>query len=185
MIGTQRLLRAVPFLAADLIAVVDLHHWRSPNDYKASIHQRYLLEDLLHHPTAQKVCLLAPAYQCDALDALRKEITTFYDDFLATCEAGQYPPYVRLVKVSFLHPQEKTAIALGEALILRLASLHRITALGPLVTPHTRPGKKKAEIWVKTRSQASKKLLVETIQSLTQTQPYRKVQVSLDVDPLF
>ena len=184
LIGTQRLLRSLVHLSPDLLVWVDPHGWVGQTDFRASVQQRYLLEELLQHKTASELWVLVPERHREVLRDLQRDQGLLYRDLLASCRAHDYPPYVKFVKVLLRHGNEDKLMQAATALGERLSSKLQLNTLGPLPLLPTSNGEREVALWVKLPHQNVKKELHHQVDGFLKQSRYKQIRAYFDVDPM-
>ena len=184
LVGTQRLLRAVGHLDPDLLVWIDSHSWTSQTNFRATVRQRYLLEKLLRHRTADELLILLPERHRDIVKHLKQERDFFYRDTLQSCKEHGYPPYVKFVKIIIRHRSAVIVTQAAEALATLLESQLQLTVLGPIPIQFTQKGYVESALWVKLTRQKVKAALYDCVQTFVRQRVYRQVGIYFDVDPI-
>ena len=183
LIGTQKLVSALPFLNPRLILWIDPHRWSVPTHLNPITRQRYLFEKLLHHPTAEKLLVLTTQQQQNSLVLLQKKLKVLYDYILTQAKENDYPPYTKLIKIIFSH-HHTSPMHVAEKLANVLTSEYQIHTLGPTPLPAT-PDKKQKQValWIKIYDQKTKATLHAYLKTLMKKYKDQKIACQFDVDP--
>ncbi len=184
LIGTQRLLRALPSLKPDLIVLVDLPLWSSQGNFRRTEHQHATLHALLAYTTASFL-LTTTAPHRHKLPHLLDPTTAFYTQELNERHTYHYPPYHKLLTITLRHPDQQVALHAAHTLASTLTAQqlpHTQTLLGPLPLP-THKNHAQVALWLPHTSQAIKPPLLAATHALCKKVAYKKINIGFNVDP--
>ncbi|TBL78333.1 primosomal protein N' [Paenibacillus thalictri] len=123
------------------------------------------------------------------ISASHHDYAAFMREEMAMRRTGGYPPYCRLILVTFSHEQLQLLVRTAETFVSRLKESGRdvpgMDVLGPVASPLARiKDRYRFQCMIKYRGGADAARLVrQTADSLQDTVSKHKLQISVDVDP--
>ena len=183
LVGTQRLLRALPSLQPDLIVLVDLPLWSSQGNFRRTEHQHAILHSLLAHTTASFLLTTTQPHR-HKLTHLLDPTAAFYTKELQERHTYHYPPSHKLLTITLRHPDQQVALKAAHTLSSTLTAqqLPSTKLLGPLPLPKQKNDAQVA-LWLQYTSQAVKPPLLAATHALCTKATYKKVKIAFNVDP--
>lgn len=195
LVGTQMVVKGLDFANVALVGVLSADSLLSYPDFRVNERAFQLMEQVSGRAGrtdgAGKVIIQAYNLQHPVLSWVREhQVQAFYEHEIKYRSLFGYPPYSRLIKVSFKHKDEQKAIASSAQLAQALQQIAGIQVQGPVPALVSRVRNLFIhEVWVKSPRDAKsleqlKAYLKHERQLITGQRGFSGVQVLFDVDPL-
>lgn len=194
LIATPGLIPLLPIGTPCLVAVLDIENWLNKPAFNAYEKTYQALAKLSDSTVATSLLLQIsfnpnPKLQILIKELLQKNYRAVYKQSLSERKAYGYPPYVRLVKVSLLHPHAERLMQAADHFFKAYQVHLGLPMLGP--TPYRQNVAKRqcsTEIWLKLPRNSlldkTKKQIVALSNKLLENPAFQKVHIVFDVDPL-
>jgi len=209
LLGTQMVAKGLDFPAVTLVGVVSADTVLNLADFRAGERTFQLLTQVAgragrHNLPGEVIIQTYSPEHYSIQKAGHHDYENFTTEELKLRESRGYPPYCRLILITFSHEQIPLLVHTAEAFVLRLKELatdqgicmvagsHAITSsncqleiLGPAVSPHSRiKDRYRFQCMVKYRGETNLSLLIsKTTSSFDEICRQHNLQISVDVDP--
>jgi primosomal protein N' (replication factor Y) len=195
LIGTQMVVKGLDFAGVALVGILSADSLLSYPDFRVNERAFQLMEQVSGRAgrTDGAGLVLIQAYnmQHPVLQWVQNhDVQTFYEQEIKYREYFAYPPFTRLIKISFKHKEEPKAIDAAVRMAQALQCIESISVQGPVPALVSRVRNMYIqEVWVKcTRDnrvlEQVKNLIREQRTLLTAEKGATSLQVLIDIDPL-
>jgi primosomal protein N' (replication factor Y) len=195
LIGTQMVVKGLDFAGVALVGILSADSLLSYPDFRVNERAFQLMEQVSGRAgrTDGAGLVLIQAYnmQHPVLQWVQNhDVQTFYEQEIKYREYFAYPPFTRLIKISFKHKEEPKAIDAAVRMAQALQCIESISVQGPVPALVSRVRNMYIqELWVKcTRDnrvlEQVKNLIREQRTLLTAEKGATTLQVLIDIDPL-
>lgn len=196
LVGTQMLSKGLDFSNVNLVGIFDVDRMMYYPDFRAAEKAFQLITQVAGRAGRRQqrglVVIQSNFPQHKLLEHIIKgDYLTFYEEEIAEREKYDYPPFSRLIRVTFKHEEEKTVIDAARTFADMLAQhLNEGRVMGPQAPVISKVRNQfLMEILVKLEKQkinikAVKKLVADTKSFFAEQKTWKKVDVVIDVDPV-
>ncbi|MCD6012359.1 MAG: priA [Flavipsychrobacter sp.] len=195
LVGTQMVVKGLDFASVSLVGILSADSILSFPDFRVNERAFQLMEQVSGRAgrVDGKGRVLIQAYNLEhpILKMVKKhDVRTFYTHEIQYRERFAYPPYTRLIKISFKHQDEPKAIAAAQQMADALQTIKDIGIQGPAaaLVPRVR-NQYIHEIWIKCPRDNKlldnvKNFLKNQRQVILGKKGNTNVQIIFDVDPM-
>jgi primosomal protein N' (replication factor Y) (superfamily II helicase) len=195
LVGTQMVVKGLDFASVGLVGILSADSLLSYPDFRVNERAFQLMEQVSGRAGrvdgAGRVLIQAYNVLHPVLQWVKEHnVHTFYTNEIRYREYFGYPPYSRLIKISFKHLDEPKAIAAAAQMAEALQTFAGIIVQGPgpAIVPRVR-NLYIHEIWIKCPRDNKllsevKSFLRDQKQHITGSKGNNNVQVLFDVDPM-
>jgi primosomal protein N' (replication factor Y) len=195
LVGTQMVVKGLDFASVGLVGILSADSLLSYPDFRVNERAFQLMEQVSGRAGRVdgegKVLIQAYNVAHPVLQWVKEHnVHSFYTNEIKYREYFAYPPFSRLIKISFKHQNEMKVIAAAQQLAVALQTLAGIIVQGPgpAIVPRVR-NLYIHEIWIKCPRDNKliadvKRFLKEQKQWIIGSKGNTNVQVLFDVDPV-
>jgi len=195
LVGTQMVVKGLDFPSVGLVGVLSADSLLSYPDFRVNERAFQLMEQVSGRAGrvdgAGKVLIQAYNIQHPVLQWVKNhDVHAFYKHEIKFREFFSYPPFSRLLKITFRHQDEPKAVAAATQLAEALQAFAGIAVQGPgpAIVPRVR-NQFIYEIWIKSPKDNKvlselKHFLKTQKQSILANKGNANVQIIFDVDPM-
>ena len=194
LIGTQMIAKGLDFNNVGLVGILNADNLLYHPDFRAYERAYQLLVQVSgrtgRHTKQGKV--LIQTYQPENPifnQILTNNYQAFFNQDMTERHSFNYPPYVRLIRITLKHTDLNTCTRAANTLANKLKLRLHNRILGPDTPSIARiQNKHIKQILIKIETtinpQQAKQIIHDEIQSITSQQPYKTLQIHLDIDPI-
>ncbi|HRO42915.1 MAG TPA: primosomal protein N' [Flavipsychrobacter sp.] len=194
LVGTQMVVKGLDFAKVTLVGILSADSLLSYPDFRVNERAFQLMEQVSGRAGrtdgAGKVIIQAFNLQHPVLQWVTEHnVSAFYTHEIKYREFFAYPPFSRLIKISFKHKEEPKAISAAAQLAQSLKTISGIAVQGPVPALVSRIRNLFIhEVWIKCPRDVKvleqvKAFLKNQKQSITSQKGYTSLQILFDVDP--
>ncbi|MDR3678957.1 MAG: primosomal protein N' [Flavipsychrobacter sp.] len=195
LVGTQMVVKGLDFAGVSLVGILNADNLLSFPDFRVNERAFQLMEQVSGRAGrtdgAGRVLIQAYNLKHPVLEWVQAhDVHTFYSNEIQYRQYFGYPPFSRLIKITFKHADEQKATIGAELMAKALTTLDGLTVQGPgpAIVPRVR-NMYIMEIWIKCPRDGKlldnvKAFLKEQKQIITGTRGLNSLQVLFDVDPV-
>jgi len=195
LVGTQMVVKGLDFAKVALVGILSADSLLSYPDFRVNERAFQLMEQVSGRAGrtdgAGKVIIQAYNLRHPVLQWVNEhDVRAFYQHEIKYREFFAYPPFARLIKISFKHKDEPKAIGAAAQLAQSLHSIEGITVQGPVPALVSKVRNLFIhEVWVKCPRDVKlleyvKAYIRDQKQVITAQKGYTSLQVLFDVDPV-
>ncbi|RYZ53735.1 MAG: primosomal protein N', partial [Sphingobacteriales bacterium] len=195
LVGTQMVVKGLDFAMVTLVGILSADSLLSFPDFRINERAFQLMEQVGgragRSDGAGRVLIQAYNMQHPVLTWVQNhDIDAFYDHEIKYREFFGYPPFSRVIKVSFRHRDEVRAMEAGSMMAQALMTIENITVQGPVPAMVSKVRNQYIhEIWIKIPRDLKlishvKSILKDQRQAISSRKGLSNLQVIFDVDPV-
>ncbi len=195
LVGTQMVVKGLDFANVSLVGILNADSLLSYPDFRVNERAFQLMEQVSgragRSDGAGQVLIQVHNLQHPVLQWVQQhDVKGFYEHEIRYREQFAYPPYARLIKVSFKHKDEPKAIDAAAKLAVALQAIEGIGIQGPVPAMVSRVRNMFIqEVWIKCPRNAQvldavKSLIKKFRQEILAVRGNNSLQVLPDVDPV-
>lgn len=194
LIGTQMVVKGLDFAGVSLVGILSSDSLLSYPDFRVNERAFQLMEQVSGRAGrtdgAGKVIIQGHNLTHPVLQWVKEhDVDAFYEQEIKYREYFAYPPFARLIKITFKHKDEPKAIEAAIRMAQAISSSHGISVQGPVpaLVPRIR-NQYIQEVWVKCQRDnkildAIKHLIVTEKRNITGERGNSSLQIIIDIDP--
>lgn len=195
LVGTQMVAKGLDFNGITLVGVMQVDRLLHMPDFRANEKCFQLITQVIGRAGRGSIVGSAIIQTVDPKNKILQDIiandyTSMYNSEIAERKAYDYPPFVRLVKITLCHKSKIVVEDASNLLFSHLRAIKGIKLKGPLPAPVAKVRQfYLIDIWVKIPRTPSSlapnfKLKVQSIKNqLSSDKNFRSVRILFDVDP--
>lgn len=195
LIGTQMVVKGLDFASVSLVGILSADSLLSYPDFRVNERAFQLMEQVSGRAGradgAGRVLIQGHNLQHPALQWVQQhDVEAFYENEIRYREYFSYPPFSRLIKITFKHKDEPKAIEAATQLVTGLQQVEAIHVQGPVPALVSRiKNLYIQEVWIKCPRDSHtlkqvKTFLKQQKQYITGIKGNNSLQVIFDVDPV-
>jgi primosomal protein N' (replication factor Y) len=195
LIGTQMVVKGLDFASVSLVGILSADSLLSYPDFRVNERAFQLMEQVSGRAGradgAGRVLIQGHNLQHPALQWVQQhDVAAFYENEIRYREYFSYPPFSRLIKISFKHKDEPKAIEAATQMVTALQQVEAIHVQGPVPALVSRiKNLYIQEVWIKCPRDSRtleqvKTFLKQQKQYITGIKGNNSLQVIFDVDPV-
>lgn len=195
LIGTQMVVKGLDFAGVALVGILSADSLLSYPDFRVNERAFQLMEQVSGRAGrtdgAGQVMIQAYNMQHPVLQWVQNhDVDSFYESEIKYREYFAYPPFTRLIKLSFKHKDEPVAIQAASLMARALQQVESISVQGPVPALVSRVRNLYIqEVWIKCMRdnrvlENVKQQIREQRNSITSEKGAASLQILTDVDPL-
>lgn len=195
LVGTQMVVKGLDFAGVSLVGILSADSLLSYPDFRVNERAFQLMEQVSGRAGrtdgAGRVIVQVYNMQHPVLQWVNEHsVRTYYEHEIKYREAFGYPPFSRLIKISFRHRDEPKAISAAISMAEGLHSVEGITIQGPVPALVSRVRNQFVqEVWLKCPRDTNllrkvKSLIREQRSFISSQKGYTSLQIVVDTDPV-
>lgn len=195
LVGTQMVVKGLDFAPVSLVGVLSADSLFNYPDFRVTERAFQLLEQVSGRAGRAdgegKVLIQAYNLAHPVLQWVKDHnVRAYYNYEIHYRKEFNYPPFVRMIRISCKHKDETKALNAGQELVQSLENFEGISVKGPVPAIVSRVRNQYVqEVWIKcprdgTMLEALKSFLISQRLKLSGQKNLRDVQVLFDVDPV-
>jgi primosomal protein N' (replication factor Y) len=195
LVGTQMVVKGLDFATVGLVGILSADSLLNYPDFRVNERAFQLMEQVSGRAGrtdgAGRVLIQAYNLQHPVLQWVQNhDVKAYYENEIHTRETFAYPPFTRLIKISFKHTDETKAIQAATRMALAMQQVEGIGVQGPVpaIVPRVRNSYIQ-EVWLKCPRDSKMLDTVKTTmkkqrQIITGDRGNSALQILFDVDPV-
>lgn len=195
LVGTQMVVKGLDFAGVSLVGILSADSLLSYPDFRVNERAFQLMEQVSGRAGrtdgAGRVIVQVYNMQHPVLQWVNEhDVRAYYEHEIKYREAFGYPPFSRLIKISFRHRDEPKAINAAGSMAEALHSIEGITIQGPVPALVSRVRNQFIqEVWLKCPRDMNllrkvKSVIREQKGRISSQKGYTSLQVVVDIDPV-